>query len=139
MPPQIDNTLPLDGDEKIDQPLSDNDQNIIRIKKYLLMLLFIQWIVCVVTFGVGLFSALAENSANISNTIQLLILGIVISIYYLFGLVATYKQHEIGLLIFASIGVIFFIAIFILFGYIILVITALTVAFQVTNQAYIVV
>ncbi|CAF0819784.1 unnamed protein product [Rotaria sordida] len=136
MPPEIDITLPINGYEKIDQSLSDHDQNIIRIKKYLLILLFIQLFVCIVTFGVGSSAILFGNSADISNGIRLLILGIVLTLYYIFGLVVTYKQHRIGLLIFASIGVILCIAICIFFGYIILVIRALTVAFNATSQAY---
>ncbi len=46
MPPQIDKTaIPLDENEKIEQSLSsDNNQNVFNIEKYLLILLFIQWV-----------------------------------------------------------------------------------------------
>ncbi|CAF2377605.1 unnamed protein product [Rotaria sp. Silwood2] len=136
MPPQTEKTMPLDEYEKIDQSLSDENQNIVRIKKYLLILLLIQSFVCVVTFGVGFSSVLVKNSANISNGIRLLIPGISLTIYYIFGLAATYKQHRIGLLIFASIGVFLLIAACILFVYVTLVIMAVTLAYGVTSQGY---
>jgi len=46
MPPQIDKVaIPLDENEKIEQSLSsDNNQNVFNIEKYLLILLFIQWV-----------------------------------------------------------------------------------------------
>jgi len=45
MPPQIDKTKPLDGNENIEESVpSDHNQNVFNIQKYLLILIFIQWV-----------------------------------------------------------------------------------------------
>lgn len=44
MPPQTDETLSVNEKILIDQSLSDYTQKVARIEKYLLLLLFIQWV-----------------------------------------------------------------------------------------------
>ncbi|CAF3626336.1 unnamed protein product [Rotaria sp. Silwood1] len=136
MPSETDKISPLDVNEKITQSLLYHNLKIVPIKKYLLILLTIQWLTCIFILGVGSYSVFIRNAVDISSGIQSLIPILFLAIYYVFGLVVTYQEHQIGLLIFTSIGVIIFIAICIWFGYIMLVITALTVGFGVTNQAY---
>ncbi|CAF1284572.1 unnamed protein product [Rotaria sp. Silwood1] len=131
-----DKTLPMVEKEKLDQSSPDHIQNIIRIKNYLLILLVIQWFTCIVTFVFGSYAILVSNSNNVSVESKFLVLVMTLVIYYIFGLVITYQQHRIGLLIFASLGVIIFIVICILFGYIILAIIAISAVFGINGQPY---
>ncbi|CAF3513832.1 unnamed protein product [Rotaria sp. Silwood1] len=85
--------------EKLDQSSPDHIQNIIRIKNYLLILLVIQWFTCIVTFVFGSYAILVSNSNNVSVESKFLVLVMTLVIYYIFGLVITYQQHRIGLLI----------------------------------------
>ncbi|CAF1096642.1 unnamed protein product [Rotaria sordida] len=119
MPSEIDKTSQIFENEKIDQSLLYYHQKIVPIKKHLLILLFIQWFTCVVILGVESYLVFIGNAVDISSGIQSLIPIFALTIYYLCGFIVTYEQHRIGLLIFASIGVIIFILICVWFGYII--------------------
>ncbi|CAF1222965.1 unnamed protein product [Rotaria sordida] len=64
----------------------------------------------------GKVAIFIENAVDISSGIQSLIPIFTLTIYYLCGFIVTYEQHRIGLLIFASIGVIIFIVYMKMFG-----------------------
>ncbi|CAF1415140.1 unnamed protein product [Adineta steineri] len=136
MPPQIDKTLSLDQSYNTKQSFTDlNEQNGFNIRKFLLILLFAQWFICIVTLAVGIYAIYIANTVDISNDIKSLIPVIALTLYYTFGLLVAYKQYRTGLFIFAIIGVILFIAISILLIYIILAITVLGFGNN-TNQVY---
>lgn len=118
MPPQIDKIKSVDEDENIVQSVPvDQNENIFNVRKYLLSLLFLQWVNSIDTFyfeknlyltmqlvfaiilGFGIYSVSTGNATNISSGIESLLPIIVLIIYYTFGLLVTYKQHRVGLLI----------------------------------------
>ncbi|CAF1022333.1 unnamed protein product [Rotaria magnacalcarata] len=133
-----DKTLTLDENAQIEQkPLTDDNENIVHVKKYLIILIAIQLFVCVVILGFGSYSMIVHDSTGNSYSygIELPVPVIALTIYYIFGLIVTYKQNHIGLIIFASIEVILLMGMCLLFGYILLVITALTIDFDITGRA----
>jgi Ca2+/H+ antiporter len=99
MPPQIEKIHPGDETETIEQTISvEQKENTINIQKYLLTLIFIQWIVFAITLTFGLYSVLTGNTTTISSGIQSLIPIIILVIYYTFGFLVAYKLHRVGLL-----------------------------------------
>ncbi|UJR10694.1 hypothetical protein I4U23_014888 [Adineta vaga] len=80
--------------------------------------------------------ALDSNLPNYKHEIQSLIPIIVMTFYYAFGLSVAYTQYRVGLIIFASIGMVLFVVVSLIFSYLILAITALGVGFGATNQSY---
>ncbi|CAF3037279.1 unnamed protein product [Rotaria socialis] len=139
MPPATNKTLPLDENAQIEQKtLTDDNENIVRVKKYLIILIAIQLFLCVVTLGFESYSIIGQVSMGTSYSYgaESLVTVIALTIFYIFGLIVTYKQNRIGLIILASIEIILLIGMCLMFGYIILVITALLIAFGSTGQGY---
>ncbi|CAF0969135.1 unnamed protein product [Rotaria sordida] len=130
MSPEKDQILSANENEKLDQSLSDNNHNIVCIKKNL----FTKLCICIFILVLGSYLVLVENKTDNSGGLVSLVPVIAVVIYYLFGLVVAYKQHRFGLLIFALIGVILFIGLRIFIDYIILTIIVLSAALGFINH-----
>ncbi|CAF1191779.1 unnamed protein product [Rotaria sordida] len=84
-------------------------KKLFRIRKYLLILVIIQWILCFINLVMFIYSVITENEDNISNRIKSSIPLFILTFYYTFGLLVIYKYYRIGILIFASVGDLLFI------------------------------
>ncbi|CAF5011929.1 unnamed protein product, partial [Rotaria sp. Silwood1] len=100
-------------------------EKLFRTRKYLLILITIQWILCLIYVAMFIYSVITENEDDISNRIESSMPLFLLTIYYTFGLLVIYKYHRIGILIFASVGVLLFAATSLFIGWFLLLIMLL--------------
>ncbi|CAF0945375.1 unnamed protein product [Adineta ricciae] len=138
MPSEPDKISSLDQTESNESslPSSNDNQRVNTTQKYLLIILFLQWFVCSVILGAGIHSVFYDESVNNTHDVQSLMPMLVMTFYYTFGLSVAYTQYRVGLIIFASIGILIFVIVSFFFGYIVLAITALNIGFGTANQIY---
>ncbi|CAF3012502.1 unnamed protein product [Rotaria sp. Silwood2] len=82
-------------------------------------------ILCIINLVILIYSVITKNEDNISSRIKSSIPLFVLTIYYTFGLLVVYKYYRIGVLVFAWIGALLFVAASLFIGWIFFVIMIL--------------
>ncbi|CAF3707214.1 unnamed protein product [Rotaria socialis] len=109
---------------------------LLRTRRYVFLLVTIQWIVCIVTLALHIHHVITKDKDDTAHKIQALIPTCFLILYYTFGLVSIYRFHRVGILLFASIGIILFMAACLFFSWIIFLLVSLVLDHNIMSKMF---
>ncbi|CAF1370104.1 unnamed protein product [Rotaria magnacalcarata] len=107
---------------------------LLRTRRYVFLLVTIQWIVCIVTLALHIHHVITKDKDDTAHKIQSLIPTCFLTLYYTFGLVCIYRFHRVGILLFASVGIILFMAACLFFSWIIFLLVSLVLDYNIMSK-----